>query len=55
MSAACDPARTGSPRVDGRLERAVGPQGFCRLTPEPAGELAQVVGTTLVVPSQPGR
>ncbi|MDH6222133.1 hypothetical protein M2283_009480 [Streptomyces pseudovenezuelae] len=33
--------------VDGRLERAISLQGFYRLTPQSAGELAQVAGTTV--------
>ncbi|MFF2658970.1 hypothetical protein ACFVUH_16565 [Kitasatospora sp. NPDC058032] len=32
--------------VDGRLERSIGLQGFYRLTPESAGELARVVDAT---------
>ncbi|MDX3759589.1 hypothetical protein [Streptomyces sp. AK02-04a] len=33
--------------VDGRLERSVSLQGFYRLTPESADELAKVVGNAL--------
>jgi hypothetical protein len=33
--------------VDGRLERSISLQGFYRLTSESAGELAEVVGSTV--------
>ncbi|GAA1951095.1 hypothetical protein [Kitasatospora viridis] len=39
--------------VDGRLERAVSLQGFYRLTPESAAELAQLVDGAAPAPARP--